>query len=128
VARPAERRLDLIVLCRLGVLVAGPEPRQVLERPGSGSVDHGGDAGQRRCLERRGGDHLRDFCVVGRRLRRLFVVDLAPDLLENVVAEPRRNQARDDREGLVEELHVAVSLPPRDQNGAVRLRLWVNNV
>src|SRR5207248_7206403 len=89
----------------LGLFLAGPasgEPRKGAPR----LVIHGrADGAEDRTLERGGEQDLGEGHVAVLRLRRLLVVDHAPGLLEQLLAEEARDQAADDAERDEEQLH-----------------------
>src|SRR3954452_12849173 len=97
----------------LGTLVARPGAGGVRERDARAAI-HGFLRGaEDRALDGRGGDHLGPRRLAVLALGRLLVVDQAPHLLEQLLAEEAGQQAGDDAEGREEELHAAKVYPGR---------------
>src|SRR3954469_18083799 len=92
-------------LLRLGTLFARPRARGVGEGGARAAVD-GFLGGAEDCaLKRARGGDLGPGGVAVLALGRLLVVDQAPDLLEDLLADEAGQQAGDDAEGCEEELH-----------------------
>ncbi len=85
--------------------LARPRAGQVVPALRAVAVDRGARGLEGDALDGRGGEHLRPGRLLRRRLRRLAVVDLGPDVVEDLLAEQAADDAENQAERLVEELH-----------------------
>src|SRR5207249_153299 len=72
---------------RLGSLLARPGPGQLRERPPRAVVEDAPCGPEDRALERQRREELRPRRLTALRVRRLLLVDQAPDLLEELLAD-----------------------------------------
>src|SRR4051794_30469605 len=94
-------------------LLSRPDAGQVLVPAGAGAVDGRARDLERHALHRGRGQDLRGPRVAGGRLRRLLVVELRPDPLEDVLGEEPGQDPEEDPERLVDELHRTGTYPAR---------------
>src|SRR5215218_1950374 len=108
---PLHERAPRGRLFRLGALFARPRAGGVRERDARAAIDRLLRRPEDRALDGRGRHELapRRVAVLG--LRRLLVVDQAPDLLEDLLADHAGDEAEDDAERREQELHAPKGIP-----------------
>src|SRR4051794_6949077 len=104
-------------LLLVGLLLARPGARGVGERLTRLVVDDRARALEDGALERRRGHDLAEAGLAMRRLRRLLVVDQAPCLLEQLLADEPGEQAARHAEGNEEKLHERGNVYPVKRSG-----------
>ena len=95
----------------LGPLRARPDAGQPLKALGAAAVDGRLRDRERRALNRRRAQYLAPGGLLVGGLRRLAIVDVSPDLVEDLPREEAGDDADNDPEGLVKELHGCAGYP-----------------
>src|SRR5215212_18130 len=99
-------------LFRLGFLLARPGAGEVTPADCAGPVDRHLHRTEDQALHAAGEQHLPPRRPLGRRLRRLFVIDDAPELAEDQAADCTCCQPERESYRLVQEFHTRVNIYP----------------
>src|SRR4051812_36159701 len=99
-------------LALLGLLGAGPEARETREAVGARAIDRRARDLEGDALDHRGAEDLGPARLLCGGLRRLFLVEDPPDRLEELLRDEAGEDAEDDSERFVEELHRVEAIRP----------------
>jgi hypothetical protein len=99
-------------LALLGLLGPGPEAREARETVGPCAIHRGARDLEGDAFDHRGTEDLGPGRLLRGGLGRLFLVEDPPDRLEDLLREQAGEDAEDDSEGLVEELHQREAIRP----------------
>src|SRR5690348_1908157 len=110
--RPTRLPHRLGGLALLLLLLPRPDPGEVAEALRPETVDRGAGHAEGHALDGGGADDLRPGRLLRRRLRRLLLVEDAPDGVEQLLADQAGHEAEHDAERLVEDLHGRPSSQP----------------